>query len=159
MLAIMQIEIGHVPFIEVPVPIRRLAPVVVSDLLPDLKILSKNPKGYFLVIHSDTHIPDAKKTLSRLVDLDKITKSTVEQAGKNTLVIFTADHSYGLYLSRHKEKQPKSRDILPMVTLDNDHTAEEVPLFAFGPEADKIKGFIPNTQVFHFMMSAYGWKE
>src|ERR1700748_2485209 len=36
MLAVMQVEIGHVPFIEVPVPIRRLAPVVVSDLLPDL---------------------------------------------------------------------------------------------------------------------------
>src|ERR1700761_453365 len=36
MLAIVQVEVGHVPFIEVPVPIRRLAPVVVSDLLPDL---------------------------------------------------------------------------------------------------------------------------
>src|ERR1700742_1723297 len=36
MLAVMQVEIGHVPFIEVPVPIRRLAPVVVSDLFPDL---------------------------------------------------------------------------------------------------------------------------
>src|SRR5258708_13551469 len=36
MPAIMQVEIGHVPFIEVPVPKRRLAPVVVSDLLPDL---------------------------------------------------------------------------------------------------------------------------
>jgi hypothetical protein len=36
MPAIMQVEIGHVPFIEIPVPIRRMAPVVVSDLLPDL---------------------------------------------------------------------------------------------------------------------------
>src|SRR5258708_30856763 len=36
MPAIMQVKIGHIPFIEVPVPIRRLAPVVVSDLLPDL---------------------------------------------------------------------------------------------------------------------------
>src|SRR5580692_1882424 len=36
MLAIVQVEIGHVPFIEVPIPMRRLAPVVVSDLLPDL---------------------------------------------------------------------------------------------------------------------------
>jgi alkaline phosphatase len=46
-----------------------------------------------------------------------------------------------------------------MVTLDNDHTAEDVPLFAFGPGADHIKGFIPNTQVFSFMMSAYGWPQ
>src|ERR1700678_494518 len=36
MLAIVQVEIGHVPFIEIPIKIRRLAPVVVSDLLPDL---------------------------------------------------------------------------------------------------------------------------
>src|SRR5882757_8148245 len=36
MLGIVQVEIGHVPFIEIPVPIRRLAPIVVSDLLPDL---------------------------------------------------------------------------------------------------------------------------
>src|ERR1700743_1251391 len=35
MPAIMQIEIGHVSLVEVPIPIRRLAPVVVSDLLPD----------------------------------------------------------------------------------------------------------------------------
>ena len=30
-----QVKIGHVSFIEVPIPIRRLAPVVVSYLLPD----------------------------------------------------------------------------------------------------------------------------
>src|SRR5580698_5884241 len=36
MLAIMQIEIGHVSLVEIPVPIGRLAPVVVSNLLPDL---------------------------------------------------------------------------------------------------------------------------
>src|ERR1700753_2536913 len=36
MPAIMQIEIGHVSLVEVPVTIGRLAPVVVSDLLPDL---------------------------------------------------------------------------------------------------------------------------
>jgi len=124
-----------------------------------VKLLSKNPKGYFLVVHSDTHIPDAKKTLTRLVDLDKITKATVEQAGAKTLVLFTADHSYGLYISRHKEKEPKSRDILPMVTLDNDHTAEEVPLFAVGPGSSQIKGFVSNTQVFHYMLDAYGWNK
>src|ERR1700740_3173775 len=36
MPAIMQIEIGHVSLVEVAVPIRRLAPVVVSVLLPYL---------------------------------------------------------------------------------------------------------------------------
>jgi alkaline phosphatase len=126
----------------------------VSDAV---KLLSSNPKGYFLVVHSDTHIPDAKKSLSRLVELDKITQATVDEVGAKTLVFFTADHSYGLYLSRHKEKEPKSRNILPMVTLDNDHTAEEVPLFATGPGSSQVKGFISNTDVFHFMLDAYGW--
>src|ERR1700727_2008073 len=36
MRSIMQIEVGHVSLVEIPVPIGRLAPVVVSDLLPDL---------------------------------------------------------------------------------------------------------------------------
>src|ERR1700743_1314674 len=48
MPAIMQIEIGHVSLVEIPVPIRRLAPVVVSDLLPDLAGFA--PHGHVPVI-------------------------------------------------------------------------------------------------------------
>jgi alkaline phosphatase len=30
---------------------------------------------------------------------------------------------------------------------------------AMGPGAWRVKGYMPNTQIFHILMAAYGWKE
>jgi len=40
-----------------------------------------------------------------------------------------------------------------------DATVEEVVVAAKGPGAERVRGFMPNTQLFHIMMAAYGWKE
>ena len=50
MPAIMQVKIGHIPFIEVAVPIRRLAPIVVPDLLPNLARLPANGEEPLFVV-------------------------------------------------------------------------------------------------------------
>ena len=42
--------------------------------------------------------------------------------------------------------------------MDNGHTGEEVVVAAQGPGAEAVHGFFPNTQLFHIMMAAYGWK-
>jgi alkaline phosphatase len=28
-----------------------------------------------------------------------------------------------------------------------------------GPGAARVKGYMPNTQIFHILLAAYGWKE
>jgi alkaline phosphatase len=42
--------------------------------------------------------------------------------------------------------------------VDNSHTGEEVIAAAKGPGAGRVRGFIRNTDLFHIMMAAYGWK-
>jgi len=33
-----------------------------------------------------------------------------------------------------------------------------VVVAANGPGAERIRGFFPNTKLFHVMMAAYGWR-
>ena len=41
---------------------------------------------------------------------------------------------------------------------DGTHTGEEVIVAAQGPGSDRVRGYMLNTQIFHVMMDAYGWK-
>jgi alkaline phosphatase len=45
----------------------------------------------------------------------------------------------------------------PNVRVDDSHTGEQVLVAAQGPGAEKVHGFIRNTDLFDIMMSAYGW--
>ena len=119
-----------------------------------LDILTRNPKGFFLMVESNNHFPDVKLTLSRMVAMDRIVRRTVERMeGTDTLVLFTADHSYDLSITA----SPRTQKILPHVNVNNLHTAEEVLVAAQGPGADQVRGMFPNTRLFHIMKDAYGW--
>jgi alkaline phosphatase len=130
-----------------------------------LAILSKNPKGYFLMVESDLHTNNLKRGLDRAVEVDKIVRKVTQTAGRDTLVIFTADHSFDLRVRGGKkgepilnqqppETDPKAR---PVIRVDDGHTGEEVLVAAQGPGAERVKGFIANTDLFRIMMAAYGW--
>ena len=127
-----------------------------------VKRLSKNPKGFLLVAHSDCHTGKARTSLQRLIDLDKAVAATTEQVKANTLVLFTADHSYDLRIKGEKlvetSKSSDHRDILQAVSLEDEHTAEEVPLLAAGPGSERVHGFVSNTTVFHLLMQNFGWE-
>jgi len=119
-----------------------------------IDILTRNPKGFFLMVESNNHFRDVEKTLSRLVAMDKVIRQTAERMeNTDTLILFTADHSYDLRIP----SAPKVQDVTPHVVIINDHTAEEVLVAAQGPGAEKVKGYFPNTRLFHIMMEAYGW--
>jgi alkaline phosphatase len=42
--------------------------------------------------------------------------------------------------------------------VEGSHTGEEVLVAAEGPGAREVKGIMPNTELFHIMMRAYGWQ-
>jgi hypothetical protein len=117
--------------------------------------LSKNPKGYFLVVHADCHLKEKKKSLDRLLELDRVVKSVAERNRKDTLVLVTADHSYGIRLEG--QKTPKPADVLTQLTLLDDHTGEDVPVLAAGPGSERVRGFVPNTRIFDWVVQGYGW--
>ena len=90
----------------------------------------------------------------QLMGAQFIASAAERLAGTDTLIIFTADHSYDILFPKGTAK---GVNILPSMTVEGSHTAEQVVVTAQGPGADRVKGFFPNTYLFHVMMSAYGW--
>jgi alkaline phosphatase len=121
-----------------------------------LGILRRNPKGFFLMVESNNHFTDVQSSLELMARFDDLIRSTSgKMSGTETLILFTADHSYDL---RFPQGTPKGEDILPAMKVEGHHNAEEVLVLADGPGADRVRGFFSNTHLFHIMMSAYGWK-
>ena len=119
-------------------------------------ILRRNPKGFFLMVESNNHYTDIKMSLELMAKFDDIIRSTAGKLhGTDTLILFTADHSFDL---RFPEGTPKGEDILPAMKVEGHHDAEEVLVLADGPGAEQVHNFFPNTHLFNIMMSAYGWK-
>jgi alkaline phosphatase len=137
------------------------------------RMLSRNPKGYFLMVEWDTHTDALRRGLDRMVTLDRVIERTAQTAGRDTLVLFTADHSFDIRVRGGQPGTPllegfeeaeaqriaeKRRDIrIPAVRMDNGHTGEEVLVTGQGPGADRVRGYLANTDLFHIMMDAFGW--
>jgi alkaline phosphatase len=87
--------------------------------------------------------------------------TTAEQRKNDTLILFTADHSYDLRIKgealRETSKASDHSKIISIVSLEDEHTAEEVPLLGMGPGSERIGGFMSNTDVFKLMMGNFGW--
>ena len=135
-------------------------------------MLSKNPAGYFLMVESDTHTDRVRRGLDRFVELDRVIERTAREAGPDTLVVFTADHSFDLRLRGGRLGEPLLAGIdeaqaeaeaaagavrTPAVRMENGHTGEEVLVAAQGPGAEQVRGFMANTDIFRVMMDAFGW--
>ena len=121
-----------------------------------LDILERSPRGFFLMVESNNHSKDVVDTLDRTVKMDRLIGKVAERMkGSDTLIIFTADHSYDMRLTG-----PVARgdSLLPSMVVQGNHAGEEVLVAAQGPGAEKVHGFMRNTQLFDVMMDAYGWE-
>jgi alkaline phosphatase len=135
------------------------------------RILSRSPKGYFLMVEWDVHTDRIRRGLERLVALDRVIERTARTARPDTLLLFTADHSFDLRLRGGRIGQPlldgleaaeanapKGPIRIPTLRMDNGHTGEPVLVAARGPGAQRVRGYMSNTDLFGVMMQAYGWK-
>lgn len=160
-------------------PTTNARPVVVADAvdvraatLRALDILQPSPAGYFLVVEWDAHTDDPRQGLQNVVDFDKLiaeVQSRVDPA--DTVLLFTADHSFGLQVDGGRRGEPLLDGYeawkgaggqdgmvrLKNVLVNDTHTAEEVPVLAVGPGAEAVRGYLPNTRLFGIMMDAWGW--
>ena len=123
--------------------------------------LSTNPHGFLLVAHSDCHTGKTRTSLQRVVELDRAVAATAEPLKDNTLILFTADHSYDLRIKgetlAETAKTADHQKIVSAVSLEDEHTAEEVPLLGEGPGSEQISGFLSNTDVFRVIMRNFRW--
>lgn len=138
-----------------------------GDWLPDatslaLNILSKNDKGFFLMIEGaqidwgghDNNLP---YVTSELRDFDKTLGLVLDYAQKqgNTLVIVTADHETG-GLTLLQDDTAKNKRIKPHFSTPH-HSATMVPIMTWGPGASLFSGYLDNTEIYHKMMFLFGW--
>jgi len=125
--------------------------------------LSKNPKGFVLVVFSDCHTGKTSSSVRRIVEMDNIVREVADTHKSDTLILWTADHSYDLHIKgeglTETLKKNEGKKITSAVSLEDEHTTEEVPVMAIGPGSERVHGFISNTDVFHILMAAPGWQE
>ena len=160
------------------VPARARRAIVVHDGELDLgaavtvarRLLARGPRGYFLMVESDVHTDRVRPGLERMVTFDRVIRQTAAAVGPDTLVLFTADHSFDLRVHDGQRGRPLLEGLDPMqaeqsqasvrsanLRMDNAHTAEEVLVAAQGPGAHRVRGYLANTDLFSIMMRAYGW--
>lgn len=128
-----------------------------GDYLPKatemgLNYLSKDTAGFFVMIEGSQidwggHANDAGYLIGEVLDFDKAVGKALDFAEKNgnTLVIVTADHETGGFtLSSDSGDYNK---IKPTFSTSG-HSATMVPVFAYGPGAEKFTGIYQNTAIY-----------
>jgi alkaline phosphatase len=128
-----------------------------------IEILNKNQKGFFLMIEGSQidwagHANYADTLIDETLDFDKAVGVALDfaQNDGHTLVVVTADHETGGVtitggdLLTHNVKLNFST---------KDHTAVMVPVYAFGPGAEKFTGIYDNTEVFQKILTCYRFKK
>jgi alkaline phosphatase len=126
--------------------------------------LSKNGTGFFLMVEGSQidwggHANDAEYIRQEVMDFDLAIAKALDFATKdgNTLVIVTADHETGGFALSGNEEDKTQNKVEPKFTTKN-HTGVMVPVYAFGPGAERLGGIYENTWIFEVMKSSMGLK-
>lgn len=146
-----------------------------GDFLPEatalaISYLSQNPKGFFLMVEGSQidwagHANDAEYLIGEMLDFEKAIAVALDFAEKdgNTLVVVTADHETGGYAlgpelrERGQSSYSDYANIQPIFATGQ-HTATLIPVFAFGPGAERFKGIYKNTEIHEQMKALAGGK-
>ena len=120
----------------------------------------RSTEGFFLMIEGSQidwacHAGSSTKLIAELKDFDRTIAGIYEFARKNgeTLVIITGDHESGGVSIAPGSKINK----LKISFSTNGHTAELVPVFAYGPGADTFRGIYENTDIYWKIREVLGW--
>lgn len=135
-----------------------------------MQSLARNPKGFFLMVEWDMHTEKTILGLDRAIVMDNLIRQVAEEAPADTLIVYAADHSFDFRLRGGRKGEPMAAQIdaqiaaptppeKPVFKVENSHSGEDILVAAQGPGAERLGGFIPNTQIFHVMMDAYGWTD
>lgn len=137
-----------------------------GDMLPEstskaLEILSKNKKGFFLMVEGSeidkvAHQNVADTLIDETLDFDKAVGIALDFAKNDghTLVVITADHETGGVTIIGGDIKTH------MVKLNfssKGHTAVPVPVYAYGAGAENFMGIYDNTELFRKILSCFGF--
>lgn len=120
-----------------------------------LRLLSRNARGFVLFVEGSqidwaAHDNDFVGLKAELKDFDSAIRAGLAfaKAGSETLLVVTADHETGgLALVG---EQPDGTD-MRAAWISGEHTANMVPVFAFGPGAEIFGGIHRNNEIGHLL--------
>lgn len=122
--------------------------------------LSQQENGFFLMIEGSQidwagHDNDENWLLAEMADFDAVIAGVFDFAKQDgsTLVVVTADHETG-GLTMPSAEGGEMRHMFST----GGHTAQHVPVFSFGPHAEKFKGRYDNTDIAKKMFSIWGYE-
>lgn len=120
----------------------------------------RSEKGFFLMIEGSQidwacHAKDGERARREMLDFDAAIGAVLDfaQADGETLVVVTADHETG----GMSIEQGSTADSLEIDFATGYHTASMVPVFAFGPGAEKFNGIYDNTEIYFKIMGLFGF--
>ncbi len=138
-----------------PLPVasgRNYLPKATKDGIQFLKEIKS--KGFFLLIEGSQidwggHANDGNYIISEVLDFDKAIEEALNFAQKdgNTLVVITADHETGGFSINGRSKSGE----LSTAFTSKKHTADLIPVYAFGPGAEMFSGIYENTEIYYKM--------
>jgi alkaline phosphatase len=117
-----------------------------------LSILDNDPDGFFLMaegglIDHASHFNDIQRAILETVEFDNTVQVAIDWAAgrSDTLILVTADHETGglTVLANN------GAGVLPTVNWSSaGHTETNVPVYAWGENAEIISGVMDNTEIF-----------
>jgi alkaline phosphatase len=138
-----------------------------GNMFPDavsssILFLDNKKTGFFLMAEGSqidwaAHDNNTEGVIAEMLDFDRAVSTAIDFAEKNgnTLVIVTGDHETGgMAIIDGSISEGKVTGAF----VTEDHTAVMIPVFAFGPGAEKFSGIYENTDIFQKMMQAFGFK-
>ncbi len=136
-------------------------PLAVSALRA-IELLRENPAGFLLLVECEItdefgHLNDIEEVMNGMRELNDAVASVLEatEGHGDTLVVVTADHDTGT-LAVVDGDYEEGRATVRWAT--GDHSSQWLPLFAFGPGAERFTGVLDNTEVGQLMAEALGIK-
>jgi len=116
-----------------------------------LNILKRNKKGFFLMVEGSQidwggHAGSTIYVVEDMLDFDKTVGKALEFAAKDgeTLLIVTSDHETGGMAVLNGDF---NNGMVVGEYTTGGHTGLMVPVFAYGPGAEKFIGFMENTDI------------
>ena len=145
-----------------PLPViqgRNYLPIAAERAVDFLE--KRSEKGFFLMIEGSQidwggHANDQDYLISEMKDFDETIGRVLDYAEKhgNTLVVITGDHECGGFSINYGS----TRDSIIGEFTSDYHTADMIPVFAFGPGSEAFSGIYDNTAIFTKIMQAMQWE-
>ena len=135
-----------------------------GEMLPEavntaVNILNFNKKGFFLMVEGSqidwaAHENSQENVVNETRDFDRAVKIAFDFAKRdgNTLVIVTADHETGCMGILGGNLQTGQ---LNATFSSKGHTGVPVPVYTFGPRAEKFSGIFDNTDFLPKILNLY----